>query len=61
MIEREFRLVCRGIQLISVFEFEEFSRNPTLLLLQKGEIKTSQAAEIKEAPRFEEKLIEKKH
>lgn len=59
MIQREFRLVCRGIQLISVFELEEFSKNPTMALLLKEDSKTLLPTEKKETLSFEEPLKDK--
>ena len=59
MIQREFRLVCRGIQLISVFELDEFSKNPSIALIRKEDSKKALPVEEKETPSFEEPLKDK--
>lgn len=38
MIQKEFRLVCRGIQLISVLELDETTKNITVAQIRKEEL-----------------------
>jgi hypothetical protein len=38
MIQKEFRLICRGIQLISVLEIDETTKNVTVTHIRKEEI-----------------------
>ncbi|MBN9388249.1 MAG: hypothetical protein J0I20_09380 [Chloroflexi bacterium] len=56
MIQKEFRLICRGIQLISVLEIDETTKNVTVTHIRKEEVNKQPCPDPKNEVFLDKKL-----